>query len=78
MGKELFDAYPSFININGKYAPLKDISKRFSSLDEFFFFYSTQIGHNIEKHKEVMEILKWAKDNGHLNFGILSFVISNQ
>lgn len=78
MGKELFDAYPPFININGKYAPLKDISKRFSSLDEFFFFYSTQIGHNVEKHKEVMEILEWAKDNGYLNFGILSFVISNQ
>lgn len=78
MGRELFEAYPPFININGKYAPLRDISKRFSSLDEFFFFYSSEIGHNPEKHKEVMEILEWAKENGHLNFGILSFVISHQ
>lgn len=57
MGQELLDAYPSFLYINGKYAPLKDISKRFSSLDEFFFFYSTQIGHNPKNHEKVMEIL---------------------
>ena len=78
LGKELFDAYPPFLNINGKFVPLKDISKRFSSLDEFYFFYATQIGHNPEKHKEVLNILNWAKDNNFLNFGILSFVISNQ
>jgi peptidyl-prolyl cis-trans isomerase SurA len=30
------------------------------------------------KHKEVMDILNWAKLNNHLNFGILNFVISNQ
>ena len=78
MGQELFEAYPSFINIQGRYAPLKDVSKRFSSLDEFFFFYSTQINHNPEKHKNVMEILDWAKENGFITFGILSFVVSNQ
>ena len=78
MGEELFSAYPSFININGKYIPLKDVSKRFSSLDEFFFFYSSQIGHNPEKHKEIMDILEWSNSNGYLNCGILSFVISRQ
>lgn len=78
MGEELFSAYPSFMNIQGKYVPLRDISKRFSSLDEFFFFYSTQIGHNPEKHKEVMDILTWAKENNFVSFGILNFVISNQ
>ena len=77
-GKELFDSYPPFININGKYVPLKDISKRFASLDDFFFFYSSQIGHSLEKHKEVMSILNWAKENGYLNFGILNFTISRQ
>lgn len=78
MGQELFNAYPPFLLIQGKYAPLKDISKRFSSLDEFFFFYSTQISHNPEKHREVMDILQWAKDNNFITFGLLSFVISNQ
>lgn len=78
MGQELLNAYPSFLNIQGKYVPLKDVSKRFASLDEFFNFYATQIGSNPEKHKEVMEILNWAKENNLLNFGILNFVISNQ
>ena len=58
MGRELFSAYPPFMNISGKYVPLRDISKRFASLDDFFFFYSSQIGHDPEKHKEVMEILE--------------------
>ena len=44
----------------------------------FTFFYSTQIGHNINKHQEVMNILQWAKDNGHINFGLCSFVIGRQ
>lgn len=78
MGRELFSEYPPFMNISGKYVPLRDISKRFASLDDFFFFYSSQIGHSEEKHKEVMSILRWAKENNHLNFGVLSFVISHQ
>ena len=78
MGRELFNAYPSFININGKMLPLRDISKRFSSIDDFTFFYANQIKHNPEKHKEIMELLSWAKEHGHINFGITSFVVSNQ
>jgi len=58
LGEELFSAYPSFININGKYAPLRDISKKFNSLDEFYFFYANSIGFDREKHKEVMNILE--------------------
>lgn len=58
MGQELFDAYPSFIQIKNKMAPLKNISRRYSSLEEMFFNYSSQIGHSIEKHKEVLELLK--------------------
>lgn len=51
------NAFPSFCYINGKYVSLKNIAKKYSSLDEFFFAYSTAIGHNEEKHKEVLEIL---------------------
>ena len=78
MGRELFNAYPPFININGKMLPLKDISKKFSSIDDFSFFYATQIKHNPEKHKEIMELLSWAKEHGYINFEITSFVVSNQ
>ncbi|MBO7211831.1 MAG: hypothetical protein J6V44_12605 [Methanobrevibacter sp.] len=58
MGKELFDAYEPFLRVNGKYVSLKNVAKKFYSLDEFFFFYSVQIGHNPDKHKEVMELLE--------------------
>ena len=78
LGKELFEAYPSFLNIQGRYVPLRDISKKFASLDDFFFFYGSQIGFNPKKHKKIMELLEWAKVNNYLNFGILNFVISHQ
>lgn len=78
LGKELFDAYPPFLNINGKLVSLRNISKKFNSLDEFFFHYSSIIGHNPEKHKQIMEILEWAKEHGHINTGILEFVISEK
>ena len=71
LGKELFEEYPAFIPINGKLASLRNISKKFMSLDDFFFHYSSTIKHNPETHKEIMEILKWAKEHNHINFGIL-------
>ena len=78
MGQELFDEYPSFVEVKGKLYSLKNISKKFYSLDEFYFYYSAAIGHNLEKHKEVMEILKWAKEKNLVNFGILEFVASRK
>lgn len=78
MGKELFDSYPPFLNIQGRPAPLKNISKKFYSLDEFFFFYSSKIKHSPEKHKEVMDILDWAKEHNKINFGVLEFVSSEK
>lgn len=78
LGKELFDAYEPFLYLQGKYVPLRNISKKFSSLEEFFFHYSSQIGHSVEKHKEVMELLEWAKANKKITFGILSWVIDHK
>ena len=57
---------------------LRNISKKFNSLDEFFFHYSSIIGHNPEKHKQIMELLEWGKEHNHINCGILEFVISEQ
>lgn len=58
LGLELFNAYPTSMRIDGRNVPLRDISRRFSSLDDFFFFYSTQIGHNPKKHAEILELLE--------------------
>jgi hypothetical protein len=37
LGKDLWNKYPDEIYINGKYVSLKNISKRFISLDQFYF-----------------------------------------
>lgn len=78
MGQELFDNYPKVIEINGKIIPLRDPTKKFNSLDEFYFWYSSQIGHNPDKHKEVMDILKWGIDNNYINFTLTNFVGNHQ
>lgn len=78
LGKELFDAYLPFININGKLVPLRNISKKFCSLEEFYFHYSSAIGHSIEKHKQVLNILKWGIEHNHIRYSILEFVCSRK
>lgn len=78
MGQELFDSYPGFVEVKGKLYSLKNISKKFYSLDEFYFYYSATIGHNPEKHHEVMDILAWAKEKNLINFGILEFCASRK
>lgn len=76
MGQELFDEYPPFLASSGKLLPLKNIAKKYNTLDEFFFAYSSVIKHNPEKHREVMDLLRWGKENGKINYGICEFVIS--
>ena len=58
LGQELFNVYPAYIPINGRLAPLRNISKKFSSLDSFYFHYATTIGHSPSKHKEIIELVK--------------------
>lgn len=77
LGQELFDLYPKVSFINGQWFPLCDVSKRFSSLDEFFFFYAKEIGHNINKHKEIIELLKWGIANDCVKTNIVGFVVSH-
>ena len=78
MGQELFNEYPPFLNINGKLMSLRNIAKKFYSLDEFYFYYSATIGHNPEKHKEIMELIKWGKENDQIRVGILEFIASHK
>ena len=78
MGQELFDAYEPFIYIKGKYFPLRNIAKRFVSLEEFFFHYSVTIGHSLDKHHEIMELLQWGKENNLITYSVLEFVVSQK
>lgn len=78
MGQELFDAYPPFLETPGKWYPLKNIAKKYDTLDEFFFAYSSAIKHNPEKHKEVMELLEWGKRNHQITYPVTEFIISHK
>ena len=78
MGMELFNAYPAFTNINGKMFSLRNIAKNFKSMDDFCFTYGKAIKFNQQKHQEILNLLEWAKENGHVTSGIGDFVISQQ
>lgn len=77
MGKELFDSYPQFGNINGNIIPLRTVAKHFDSLEQAYFKYGKAIGWNPEKHNTIIELTKWAKDNNILNCSLSSYIINN-
>ena len=77
LGKELFETYPMFTNINGYTVSLRGISKKFNSLEDFYRFYGKAIGWNAEKHREIIDLITWEQNNniGFLRMSIASFVI---
>ena len=77
MGKELFDSYPQFGSINGNVVPLRTVAKHFDSLEQAYFKYGKAIGFNPEKHKVIIDLTKWAKDNNILNCSLSSYIINN-
>ena len=78
LGQEFFKEYPSIAIINGNEAPLNNYAKKFNSEEDFYFHYGKAIGWKLEKHLEVIELIKWAKDNNCtlLNMNIADFTIS--
>ncbi|MBQ0113506.1 MAG: hypothetical protein KBT03_10275 [Bacteroidales bacterium] len=57
LGLQLYNAYPISTWINGRNVSLRNVTKKFLDLNQFAFWYATTIGHNLQKHKEIMEIL---------------------
>lgn len=78
LGMELFEAYPAFTIINGRTFSLRNITKLYKSLDDMCFEYGKAIKFNPDLHKEVLELLEWGKENGHVSSGICDFIASNQ
>jgi len=76
LGMELFMSYPSFVNINGRNCSLKNITKQFSSLDDFCFAYGKSIKFDPVIHKEVLESLEHAKEHNMIHYGICEFILS--
>ena len=80
LGSELFETYPLFAIINGNPVSIRSISKKFNSLEDAFRYYSKVINWNPEVHKEIIELINWAKDNAvnFINMSLSSFIIDRK
>ena len=79
MGQELFETYPAFVQSGTKLLPLRNISKAFSFIRGIFLpLIQPQLDILQKKHPEIIELLKWGKENGHVNYSILEFVTSRK
>lgn len=78
LGMDLFNNYPAYVYINDKAFSLRNVTKLYKSLEEMCFAYGEAIKFNPETHKEVMELLEYAKDNNLINSGICSFIAERQ
>ncbi len=77
LGKELFEKYPQSCIINGNIVMLRSVSKHFNSLEDCYYRYGKNIGWNEEKHKKIIELLEWGKENNIIQQSLSSFVINN-
>jgi hypothetical protein len=79
MGKELFEMYPMFGNIQGCVTSIRGVSKKFDSLEDFYRAYGKAIKWNPETHQEILDLIKWAKDNTQfIQFSLASFVVDRR
>ena len=78
LGAELWEAYPAIAIINGKEYSMKNYAKRFTTEEDLFFRYGKNIGWKLSKHREVIDLVNWAKQNkcNLINVNIADFVIS--
>ena len=70
--QQFWDEYPSFVdnfhNPRGAKIPLKA-----ADIDELEVVYNKRV-RTVKKHKQVMEILDWAKKNGLINMNIAKYI----
>jgi hypothetical protein len=77
LGKELFDAYPPFVNIKGRFFSLKNFTKaNLFSLEDFCIFYAKSIKNAKVTHERVMDALEFGKNNNLVNYSIVEFIAS--
>lgn len=79
IGKELFDAYPPFININGKLCSIKNFTKAgLYSFEEFCLYYSKAIKNSYITHEKVLELLLFGVENNLISYSIIEFIASHK
>lgn len=71
LGKELFEKYPEFMNINGRLCSIKNITKaNFYNFEDFFNYYAKTIKLSGSTHEYIMEQLEFGIENNLINYTI--------
>jgi len=74
-GEELWNAYPSVVNINGTLRSINGIIKGgYQHQEDFYAKYNKQIRYSRKKHEEVLDLLKWALEQKLIHYGIVEYV----
>lgn len=77
LGKELFEEYPQMTIINGAMVTLRGVSRHFDSLEDCYFRYGKAIKWDEERHKKIIELVKWGKEHDLIKQSLSSFVINH-
>ena len=79
IGKEFFDAYPPFININGKLVSIRNFTKAgLFSFEDFCLFYAKAIKNSGVTHERILELLEYAKEHNLIHYSIIEFLASKK
>lgn len=78
MGKELYEVYPEYANIDGSLVWLKSICKKFDSHEDCYFRYGRSINWNPETHERIVNLVIWANENRLLNSSFGNFIIDQR
>ena len=78
-GWELFDSYPEYIQNADKLMPARNITKNgYNDENDLFAKYNKSIQYKIENHKEVLELLEWAKNQKLITYGIVEYITTRK
>lgn len=79
LGKEFFDAYPPFININGKLVSIRNFTKAgLFSFEDFCLFYSKAIKNAGVTHERILKDIEFGKEHGLIHYSVLEFLASKK
>jgi len=78
-GWELFEAYPEYCQNADRLFPARNITKNgYNDENDLFAKYNKAIQYKVENHREVMELLHWAKEQKLLTYGIVEYIVTRK
>lgn len=78
MGNELYNEYPVNIMVNGILNSARTTGNKYKELPDMFFAYGKAIGFKESKHKKVLELLRWGKENNLINKALYRFIADEE